>query len=246
MIVFENLTKKYWKFTAVDNLNLQIKDWEVFGLLGRNWAGKTTTIKMLTWLLKPTKWKILFDWISIYEKPIQIKKQISYIADTPYVYEKLTGIEFLEFIWSLWWMTKKEVEKKSLPFIKLFNLEEVITKKSEEFSHWMRQKLVFTAALIHNPKYLIVDEPMVWLDPQSAKAVKKIFRILAQKWSTVIITTHQLSVAQEVCDRIGIIHHWKLQALFEDKKDFENKLEDKFIQITGWYDEKIIEETLNF
>ncbi len=244
MIKINSLTKIFENNIAVNNLNLEIKDGEVFWLLGRNWAWKTTTIKMIVGLLQPTKGEILFDWKSINKDPIYIKKQIAYIPDTPYVYEKLTGEEFLIFIWSLRNIPKKETIKRAEPLIKLFNIEHVLNKKTEEYSHWMRQKLIFTASLIHKPKYLIVDEPMVWLDPQSAKAVKEIFKLLARKWNTVILTTHQLWVAQQVCDRIWIIHQWKLKALFEDKSQFENQLEEKFIQATWGYKSDILEKII--
>ncbi len=241
MLYIKNVTKKFGKFTAVKNLNLQIKTGEVFGLLGRNWAGKTTTIKMLTGILKPTEWEILFDDKTIFNNPIEVKKQIAYIPDTPFVYEKLTGIEFLLFIGNLRGISAAEVQKRAEPLIKLFDLTSIISKKTEEFSHWMRQKLVFIAAIIHRPRYLIVDEPMVWLDPQSARAVKDMFKLLArQKETTIILTTHQLNVAQEVCDRVWIIHQWELKYLFENKKDFEKDLEDKFLQITGAYDKNLL------
>jgi len=245
MLKIQNVTKKFGNFVAVKNLNLTIKEGEVFGLLGRNWAWKTTTIKMITGILRPTEGKILFDDKIIFEHPIEVKKQIAYIPDTPFVYEKLTWVEFLLFIGSLWWIHPEEVKKRAMPLIKLFDLKDMVTKKTEEFSHWMRQKLVFISALIHKPKYLIVDEPMVWLDPQSARAIKDMFKLIAhKKMATVILTTHQLNVAQEVCDRVGIIHQWELKYLFEDKKEFEKDLEDKFLSLTGAYDKNLLLQAL--
>jgi len=241
MLKLQNVTKKFGNFTAVKNLNLTLKEGEVFGLLGRNWAWKTTTIKMITGILRPTEGQILFDDKTIFDHPIEVKRQLAYIPDTPFVYEKLTWVEFLLFIGSLWWISPQEVKKRTMPLIELFDLKDMITKKTEEFSHWMRQKLVFIAALLHKPKYLIVDEPMVGLDPQSARAIKDMFRLIAhQRWTTVILTTHQLNVAQEVCDRVGIIHQWELKYLFEDKKEFEKDLEDKFLSLTGAYDKNLL------
>ncbi len=245
MLKIQNVTKKFGKFTAVKNLNLNIKEGEVFGLLGRNWAWKTTTIKMITGILKPTEGQILFDDKTIFDHPIEVKKQLAYIPDTPFVYEKLTGIEFLLFIGNLRGISASEVQKRAQPLIKLFDLNEMITKKTEEFSHWMRQKLVFIAAILHKPKYLIVDEPMVGLDPQSARAIKDMFKLLAhQKKTTIILTTHQLNVAQEVCDRVWIIHQWELKYLFENKKDFEKDLEEKFLELTGAYDKDLLLQAL--
>lgn len=242
MITINSITKNFENFKAVNNLNLTINSWECFWLLWRNWAWKTTTIKMIVWLLKPDNWTILFDGKNIYENTIEIKSNIAYIPDIPYVYDKLTWMEFIFFVWHMYWLDKPTISKRVQKFIEAFNLEDVINKKTEEYSHGMRQKLVFSASLVHQPKYLIIDEPMVWLDPQAAKIIKDILKKLAkQQWCTIILTTHQLYVAAEICDRVGIIHNWELLCLFENKNEFWD-LEEKFISLTWWYEKSL--ETL--
>ena len=247
MIELKNITKIFGEFKAVDDLSLNINTWECFWLLWKNWAGKTTTIKMIVGLLEQTQWEILFDWKSIHRETLEVKNHLSYIPDTPYVYDKLTGMEFLFFVWTVYWMEKSEIKKRAEKFIKLFNIEEIINKKTEEYSHWMRQKLIFSAALIHNPKYLIIDEPMVWLDPQSNKIVKELIKELTHNyWVNIILTTHQLNIAADICDRIWIIHEWSLKSLFNHKSEFETKLESEFINITWWYNQEHIQEVLSF
>lgn len=237
MIEIRNISKKFGSFKAVDSLNLTIKSWECFGLLWRNWAWKTTTIKMLVWLLKPDSWDILFDGESIMLNWLKIKEKLAYIPDSPYLYDKLTWMDFLFFVGYSFGMKKDQIKDKISSYIQLFDLEEAINKKTEDYSHWMRQKLTFISALIHNPSYLIVDEPMVWLDPQSAKVVKDIIQIITKEsWTSVILTTHQLHVAAQVCDRIWIIHWWKLQTMLEGKESFTDNLEDEFIRLTWWYE----------
>lgn len=247
MIEIKNINKCFGKFYAVKNLNLTIKDWECFGLLWKNWAWKTTTIKMLTWLTKQTSWVITFDWVNMKDYPLEIKRKLAYIPDTPYVYEKLTWMEFLFFMWYNYNLSKDEIKKRALKLIKLFNLENVIHKKTEEYSHGMRQKLILSWSLIHNPKFLIIDEPMVWLDPQSWKIVKDLIKWLTKNyWISVVLTTHQLNVAEEVCNRIWIIQSWQLKKIFEDKKEFWEKLENEFINITWWYNEEQVKDIYSF
>jgi len=243
MIKIKNISKSFWNFKALDNLNLEIQTWECFGLLGKNGAWKTTTIKMIVWLLKPNSWEILFDGRNMNDNTIEVKKELAYIPDTPYVYEKLTWMEFLAFIWNTYGLSDSQIKERAQKFIHLFNLEEVINKKTEEYSHGMRQKLIFISALIHTPKYLIVDEPMVWLDPQSNKMVKDMFKELTRNHGvSIILTTHQLSVAQDVCDRIWIINEWKLEKMLNNKLEFWENLENEFIRITWWYDKEKVKE----
>ncbi|MEF2176087.1 MAG: ABC transporter ATP-binding protein [Candidatus Absconditabacteria bacterium] len=237
MIEINNISKSFGSFKAVDSLNLKINPGECFGLLGRNGAGKTTTIKMLVGLLKPDSGDILFDGLSIMNNSLQIKQELSYIPDSPYLYDKLTGMDFLFFVGYSFGMKKEEIKDKIKKYILLFDLEESINKKTEDYSHGMRQKLTFISALMHKPRYLIVDEPMVGLDPQSAKVVKDIIKIITKESGTsVILTTHQLHVAAQVCDRIGIIHSGKLQVMLEGKESFTDNLEDEFIRLTGGYE----------
>lgn len=239
MIRLENLTKKYSSTTAVDNINLEIPSWKCFALLWRNWAGKSTTIKMIVWITNPTSWDIFFDGRTMQEDAVQIKSEISYIPDMPYVYEKLTWIDFLYFVGVAYWMSKQTIRKKAQEFYEMFDFYEMLDKKVEDYSHGMRQKLVFTAALMHNPKYLILDEPMVGLDYQWAYIVKKIIKSITEKlWCTVILTTHQIYVAAEISDEVGIIHDWKLVKTLKDKDYIKENLEDTFLESTWTVSEK--------
>ncbi len=233
MIRLENVSKKFWNYLAVDNISLDIKDGECFSLLWRNWAWKSTTIKMIVGLLEASKWNIYFDGLSMKEESISIKSQMSYIPDMPYVYEKLRAIDFLYFVWVSYWMTKEKVKKKAEEYFEMFDLYDMLDKKIEEYSHGMKQKLVFTSALMHNPKYLILDEPMVWLDYQGAYIIKNIISTITKKiWATVIFTTHQIYVASEISDKVAIIHDWKLVQNLNDEMAIKNNLEQIFLSST--------------
>ena len=239
MINIKNITKNFGNFKAVDNLNLDIHNWECFSLLWRNWAGKSTTIKMLVWLMEPTKWDIFFDNHKLSTNPIAIKSKLSYIPDMPYVYEKLTWIDFLYFVGTAYWMSKEKIKEKAEQFFYMFDFYEMIDKKIEDYSHWMKQKLVFTSALMHNPKYLILDEPMVALDYQWWYMIKKIITTITKNLgSTVIFTTHQIYVAGEISDRVWIIHNWKLVSLIDNKETIRNNLENEFLSSTWEVDEE--------
>ncbi|MEZ7890482.1 MAG: ABC transporter ATP-binding protein [Candidatus Wallbacteria bacterium] len=216
MIKVSDLTKKYGDFTAVDSISFEIKKGEIFGFLGPNGAGKTTTIKMLTGLLKPTSGDISIDGINILESDRnfeKVKSVMGYIPDTPNVYDKLTGMEFLKFIASIFKVDWKEAEPLALNYLERFNIIKSAGNMIETYSHGMRQKLVFTSALIHNPAILIVDEPMIGLDPKNVRVVKDIFREISQKGGTIFLSTHTLSVAEELCSRVAIIFHGRIKAL---------------------------------
>lgn len=239
MIEIINLTKKFGKFTAVDNLSLSIGKGELFGFLGPNGAGKTTTIKMLTGLMIPTNGTAAISGYDIQKQSSQAKQIIGFIPDRPYVYEKLTGGEFLEFIARLYKIDTAVFQKKIDEFMELFELSQWKNELIESYSHGMKQKLVMSAALIHSPSILIIDEPMVGLDPKSARLVKEIFKNLAGKGITVLISTHSMELVEKICTRIGIIHHGRLIALGsmeELKKQAKSKashLEDIFLELTG-------------
>lgn len=240
MIKIKNLSKKFNNFIAVNNINIEIEKWICFWLLGRNWAWKSTTMKMMVWLIETSNWSIEYDWVNIETNPLEIKKKLAYIPDTPYIYNKLTWNDFLNFIWYSYWLDKFTIQSKWEKFLKLFDIFDMKHERIENYSHWMKQKLAFTAALMHNPEYLILDEPMVWLDVQSAKAIKEIIKHITKKWVTVIITTHQISVAIEICDRIWIIHDWELKKILNDKNDINN-LEDIFLKTTWEIDNSYLE-----
>ena len=241
MIEFINVTKRFDDFTAVSNLNLKIPDGDFFGFLGPNGAGKTTSIKMMVGLLNPSEGIIKIDGINIQEEPELVKSWLGYVPDNPYLYDKLTGREFLHFIANLYKMDSEDAEERIEWLLDLFEMSALSYKRVEEYSHGMRQKIVMSAAFLHRPKIIIIDEPMVGLDPQSAKLVKTILRKLCdEQKTTIFMSTHTLSVAEELCDRIGIIQKGKIIALgtidelhqlAETEKGMT--LEDLFLQLTG-------------
>ena len=236
MIELINLTKKFATLTAVDNLNLKINAGEIFGFLGPNGAGKTTTIKMMVGLLKPTQGTVLINGKDSAHQPQEVKKIIGYIPDQPFLYEKLTAREFLQFVAGIYGFTKKDCSDQIERLLRLFGLEEWGDELIESFSHGMRQRLVLSSALVHNPTVIIVDEPVVGLDPKGSRLVKTVFRNLTHAGVTVFLSTHVLAIAEELCDRIAIIQEGKMIALgtMEElqKKDDEG-LESLFLRLTG-------------
>ncbi|RKZ27501.1 ABC transporter ATP-binding protein [bacterium] len=238
MLELCNLGKRYGAVWAVRNLNLKLKKGEVFSFLGPNGAGKTTTLKMVAGVLFPTEGKILIDGIDVNEEPEKAKKLTGYIPDVPFLYPQLTGREFLHLVGRIYGMTKKKIENSIEYWKERLEIGEWIDLPSSEYSHGMRQKIVFTQALMHEPSLLIIDEPMVGLDPKSARIVKNIFRELASKGKTVFLSTHTLPVAEEVSDRIGIIEKGRLVAagtldeLRERYKREGKNLEEIYLEIT--------------
>ncbi|RMH69734.1 MAG: ABC transporter ATP-binding protein [Gemmatimonadetes bacterium] len=241
MIELQHVTKRFGDLTAVDNLNLSIPKGEFFGFLGQNGAGKTTTIKMMTGLLRPTEGTILIDGINIQQEPEKAKFRIGYVPDSPYVYEKLTGREFLYFTGNLYRLDQETIRRRTDYFLDLFELQDAADKRTEEYSHGMRQKIVMSSAFIHLPRVMIVDEPMVGLDPQSAKMIKSILRKLCDdQGSTVFMSSHSLPVVEELCDRIGIIVKGRLIALgtldelkAQARLERGMTLEHLFLELTG-------------
>ena len=238
MIKLNNLTKLYRGFRAVDNLNLEIKKGVVFGFLGPNGAGKTTTIKMMAGVLKPTEGQVLIDGIDIAHDPSEAKRRIGFVPDQPFVYEKLTGREFLEFVAGLYCLNHSHsLNGNMTQLLELFELSHWSDELIESFSHGMKQRLIMCAALLHEPKVIVVDEPMVGLDPKGARLVKDIFRNQAQKGRTIFMSTHSLEVAQEVCQEIAIIQAGKIIATgtAEDLKrqaGVDGSLENIFLKLT--------------
>jgi len=239
MININNVTKIYGKTVAVDNISLDIKAGEVFGLLGPNGAGKTTTLKMLIGLLIPTAGQMLVDGIDVLKDPVEAKKIMGFVPDKPFIYEKLSGREFLEFVREVF---RVEADPDVMAYqdrlLKMFMLTSWLDELVESYSHGMRQKLIITSALIHRPKALIIDEPMVGLDARGMRQVKGLFRELADAGATVVLSTHTMAIAQEVCDRIAILSQGKvaamgdmeeLQALAESPDD---DLETIFLKLT--------------
>jgi len=212
MIFLEGVTKKFGSFTAVEDLNLKVEAGELFGFLGPNGAGKTTTIKMITGLLQPTSGRLKVAGFDLNEHPEEAKRRLGFIPDRPFLYEKLTADEFLAFIGGLWRLPDKTVAMRSDRLLELFELVDWRDELIESYSHGMRQKLVFAAALIHEPEVIVVDEPMVGLDPKSIRLVKDIFKEFCARGKTVFMSTHTLAIAEETCSRVAIIQEGRIRA----------------------------------
>ncbi len=210
MIRIKALTKRYGTLEAVSSLDLIIPQGEVYGFLGPNGAGKTTTIRVMAGLIPPTLGSVSVGGYDLVTHPRGAKAVTGFIPDTPFLFEKLTGHEFLRFAGRLYGMNGNRVEEESERLLAFFDLTDWADQMVESYSHGMKKRLAMASALLHNPRVIIVDEPMVGLDPLGAKKVRGLFRDLAEEGKTVFLTTHELSTAEAVCDRIGIIHHGKL------------------------------------
>jgi ABC-2 type transport system ATP-binding protein len=238
MIELRNLTKKFGEIVAVNQLNLSVSEGEIFGFIGPNGAGKTTTLRMMSGILAPTEGSIMIDGIDMARQPEKAKQRMGYIPDRSFLYEKLTGMEFLRFMADLFGVEDGLFKEKSESFLKEFSIYDWRDELIESYSHGMKQRLIISAALLHEPKVLIIDEPMVGLDPAGIRMIKILFRDLAKKGTTLFMSTHTLSVAENVCDRIGVIHKGKLIAIgtVEDLKDSarveEGDLEKVFLILT--------------
>jgi ABC-2 type transport system ATP-binding protein len=213
MVITQALTKRFGALTAVDNLDLHVAPGEFFAFLGPNAAGKTTTIKMLTGLLKPSSGTVHIDGRDMQREPLKAKAQLAYVPDFPFLYDKLTSLEFMQFVGDIFRLDRKVAAHQTLELFDKFHLNDYSHELTENLSHGTKQRLVIASALLHNPKILVIDEPMVGLDPRHARIVKDEFRARASAGMTVFLSTHQLSVAEEMADRIGIINHGRLIAL---------------------------------
>jgi ABC-2 type transport system ATP-binding protein len=212
MIELKDITKKYGDHPAVSNLNLIVPKGEIFGFIGPNGAGKTTTIKIMGGVLQPSRGSVRICDIDIQNHPENAKRKIGYIPDRPYLYEKLTGMEFLRFTADLYGVNKNGFVTKAQAELERFSLMEWADELIESYSHGMRQRLIFASALLHEPEVIIVDEPMVGLDPVAIMMVKDLFKRLSKKGVTIFMSTHTLKVAEDICDRIGVIHRGRLIA----------------------------------
>ena len=239
MIELKDLTKKYGNFKAVNNLNLSVKKGEVFGFIGPNGAGKTTTIKMMGGILEPTAGTVTIAGINMQKEPEKAKSNIGFIPDRPYLYEKLTGMEFLKFTGDLYGVSEEAFQSKASKILKDFSLDNWAHELIESYSHGMKQRLIMSAALLHDPEVIIVDEPMVGLDPAAIIMVKNLFRSLAARGVTIFMSTHTLKVAEDTCDRIGVIHKGRLiamgtaQELQREVNVTEADLERVFLNLTS-------------
>ena len=238
MIKLEHVTKTFNKdIKAINDVSLNIQDGEIVGFIGLNGAGKTTLIKMMTGIIKPDKGKILINGHDIVKDPIEAKQLIGYIADSPDMFLRLTGIEYIHLLSDIYQVDKEERKKRIKELSKTFNLEDVLDKPMQGYSHGTRQKMMVMGALVHNPKVWILDEPLIGLDPQSSILLKKMMREHADKNNTVFFSTHVLEIAEKLCDQIAIIDKGKILyygTLDELKKKYKkNDLEKLFMEVVS-------------
>jgi ABC-2 type transport system ATP-binding protein len=247
MIELENVTRTYGPTVAVDSLSLTVAPGEVFAFLGPNGAGKTTTIKMMVGLLRPTRGHVRLCGFDVTRDPRESSRRVGYVPDQPYLYDKLSGRELLHFVGRMYGMSDTDVAARIDVMTETFELADFIDRLTESYSHGMKQRTVFASALLHRPEVFVVDEPMVGLDPHSVRLVKDLLKAQASDGACVFMSTHTLSMAEEIADRIGIVDHGKLRFLgtvteLEEKLAAKNSsLEHLFLELTrssnGWPDE---------
>lgn len=241
MIELTGVSKSFNEKKAVTDLSLNVNSGEFFGFLGPNGAGKTTTIKMMNGLLRPDSGVVKICGIDVQQNPEGAKMKTGYVPDSPYLYEKLSAREYLEFTGGLYDMSQEKINSQIDWLFELFGMKEWADGRCEEYSHGMRQKVVFCSAFIHNPEVLIIDEPMVGLDPQSARLVKDLLKLYSQRGTTVFVSTHTLNLAEELCDRIGIVYNGQLIAsgTIEELRSLAESegenLERLFLKLTGGF-----------
>lgn len=239
MIQLQSLTKRYGKFTAVDSIDLTVSQGEIFGFLGPNGAGKTTTLRMIAGILRPTAGTVTIGGVDVVQNPLVAKAKLGYIPDRPFIYEKLTGSEFLRFVAGLYDQQGPDVDNRARELLALFDLEDWRDELVESYSHGMRQKLIISSAFVHRPEAIVVDEPMVGLDPKAARILKDLFREYVNRGHTIMMSTHTLEVAESLCDRIAIIQGGKIRAegtmaeLRTQSEDGTERLESIFLKLTG-------------
>jgi ABC-2 type transport system ATP-binding protein len=250
MIRLINLTKKYGSFTAVDDVSLEVPRGQLFGFLGPNGAGKTTTMRMIAGILQPTSGRIEIGGDDIAREPIKAKHRLGFIPDRPFVYEKLTGAEFLRFVAALYGQEGESIERRMDELLELFELSDWKDELIESYSHGMRQKLIISSALLHRPEVIVVDEPMVGLDPKGSRFLKDLFRAFTGRGGTVLMSTHTLETAEVMCDRIGIIQEGRIVAcgtmaeLRRETASGQLSLEELFLKLTGGIDERELDGIL--
>ncbi|MGH7977464.1 MAG: ABC transporter ATP-binding protein [Limisphaerales bacterium] len=238
MIEFIHVVKKFGDLTAVNDISLAIPRGEFFAMLGPNAAGKTTTLKILTGLMKPTSGSARVCGFDVQKQPLEARQRIAYVPDFPFLYDKLTAWEFFRFTGQLFQMPDARIEANAQELITRFHLAEFVNRPLEGLSHGTRQRVAIVSALLHDPEVFVIDEPMIGLDPQHARVVKDVFKERSRAGMTVLLSTHELSVAEEMADRIGIIHDGKLIAVGnrdELRKQSGNsgKLEEIFLSLTS-------------
>src|SRR3990172_9149940 len=212
MVKLDRLTKDYGSFRAVNGVSLHVPKGTLYGFLGPNGAGKTTALRMIAGILRPTAGRVTIADFDVHTDPIRAKAKLGFIPDRPFVYDKLTGAEFLRFVAGLYGQEGDAVERRIAELLEVFELSSWKDELIEAYSHGMRQKLIISSALIHRPECIVVDEPMVGLDPKAARLLKEIFRLFVERGGTVLMSTHTLEIAEAMCDQIAIIQHGKIVA----------------------------------
>lgn len=245
MIELINLTKKFGDLIAVNNISLTVPRGEFFAVLGPNAAGKTTTIRILAGLLKPTSGSARVAGFDVQTQSLEARSRISYVPDFPFLYDKLTPWEFFRFTGQIFRMDEQKIQATCRDLVPRFGLNDFINKPIEGLSHGTRQRVAILSALMHDPEVMVIDEPMVGLDPHHARVVKDILKERSKAGTTIFLSTHQLSVAEEIADRIGIIHQGKLIAVgtreeLRQKSGADGALEQTFLSLTA--EETTLEE----
>jgi ABC-2 type transport system ATP-binding protein len=250
LIQTQNLVKSYGDKLAVNKVSFEVYGGEVFGFLGPNGAGKTTTIKMIVGLLQPTSGSVSVAGYDVNTQPLQAKAASGYVPDSPNLYAKLTGRELLRFVGDLYNLERAQAERRSEELLRMFDLSAAANDTTDSYSHGMQQKTSLAAALMHDPKVLVLDEPTVGLDPKSARLIKDLLRQLADRGAAIFLSTHILEIAERMCDRIGIINRGELIAVgtIEELRargqSGQSSLEDIFLSLTGGAEEAAIAEVL--
>jgi ABC-2 type transport system ATP-binding protein len=250
LIETRNLLKKYGDKLAVNDVSFTVQAGEVFGFLGPNGAGKTTTIKVIVGLLQPTSGTVKVAGFDVQAQPLQAKAASGYVPDTPNLYAKLSGRELLRFVGDLYNLDRQQVAQRTEELLRVLDLDEAADNSIDSYSHGMQQKASLAAALMHDPRVLVLDEPTVGLDPKSARLIKDLLRQMAERGAAVFLSTHILEIAERMCDRIGIINKGELVAvgtmaeLRSLGKAGEVSLEDIFLGLTGGAEEAELAEIL--
>ncbi|MCD6052518.1 MAG: ABC-type multidrug transport system, ATPase component [Verrucomicrobia bacterium] len=238
MIELLDLVKRFGDLVAVNHISLKVNRGEFFAVLGPNAAGKTTTIKMLTGLIKPTAGRALIAGYDVQAQPLEARRRLAYVPDFPFLYDKLTPWEFLRFTGQMFRMDEQRFDEQARILVERFNLGEYLRKPIEGLSHGTRQRVAIASALLHDPEVFVIDEPMVGLDPHHSRVVKDVLKERSLQGMTVFLSTHQLSVAEEMADRIGIIHQGKLVAVgtadeLRRQSGQDGALEKSFLTLTA-------------
>ena len=236
MIELRGVTKAFGSKKAVDGLDLEVRSGELFGFLGPNGAGKTTTMKMVCGLLAPTSGTVKVGGFNAGSP--EARQLIAYVPDQPFLYEKLTGREFLRFVVEMYGLDPARSTRKIDELVETFEMEGFVDDLCESYSHGMKQRVVFASALVHDPKVLIIDEPLVGLDPRSGRIVKDLFIAQARSGVAVLMSTHLLSIAEELADTIGIVDKGKMLAVgtldqLRERAEYQGPLENLFLKLTG-------------